>query len=97
MSTRLFRFLLILGVAGCDLVTDDCIQVPGRELVPGTYALVGDGAISGSPLSSFVPPEGAQDVTLTITEERDEVVLRYQLNGSSVEDRWSVVESRKYW
>ena len=97
MSRRLFLILLSLGVAGCDLLTDDCIQVPGRKLLPGTYALVGDGAPSGSPLSSFVPPEGAEDVTLTISEERTEVVLRYQLNGSSFEDRWSVVESKKYW
>lgn len=90
MTIRLLLLPFSLSMAGCG---ENCSVKPGRELVPGTYPLSGGSGATGEPLVPYSPPEAAHDVTLTLSENRDEVVIRYRLDGSLYVDRWSVVDS----
>ncbi|MEK9500241.1 hypothetical protein [Gaopeijia maritima] len=95
------RFLtvvaLLTGLAiapGCGLLEPECKQVPGRPLEAGTYTL---SELPSSeweqPFADLLPGPSAENVTLTLSEDREWVTIRYEVDGSVIEDRWQVVGS----
>ncbi len=76
---------------GCGIGDPECSLGEYFTLVSGTYRaaeveMVGDTAV----LREWLPADLAEDLTVTLSDDRTEVVVRYRLDGKLVEDRWRV-------
>lgn len=97
MNRLLTAIALVASISiapGCGLTDPECRQVPGHELVPGTYALTAlPSAQWEEPLAALLPGPTASNVTLTLSDDRQWVTIRYEVEGEVIEDRWAVTGS----
>lgn len=82
--------VLILGLFASSCGDPECIVIPGSDVEPGVYQLVGYRVHPDSAPTDGLPYADASDFTIELSSDRSTAVFRYVRNGVSVEESWDV-------